>query len=156
MISRAKGFTLLEVLVAVVILGAAIMTVAYMLQQSTLFSKANDNVDRSVQITRTVMEEIKQNLKTKNSILVYGQLINLKGFRESTPPYPAEPVVIQYPNANNPLFNLMISSLVIDDPVFTVDSKSVDISQYFRKIKILTVHLSDNKTYELESYAEYN
>lgn len=148
-----KGITLIEILAAVVVLGIAVVSITFVLQQTTLFSKQNADSDRSIQITRTVLEEIKNKMKTADTIQVYDQTVHLTPIKQSAGA--ASLPALYYPNPAKPQYRLDVSSLPITNGQFSSPKgTTVNIADYFRHIQITTTHLSDNRVYRIDTYAE--
>ncbi|OMF21444.1 hypothetical protein BK133_28430 [Paenibacillus sp. FSL H8-0548] len=150
-----KGLTLVEVLGSIVLLGIAILSLTYILQQATLHTKDNEKVDQSVQLTRTVIEELKKNLKdsSKTSITVYNQPISLDNLRSSSL---ASTTNIYYPNATAPQYEISIQVSSSGLGKVTVDGTvPTDLDNIFKRIDIICTNLNSSKTYKLESFIEY-
>lgn len=156
-----KGLTLIEVLGAITLLAVAIMGLIYLLQQTTLFSKQNEKLDRDVIVARAVMEEIKNHLSGSASTLtLYEQSVDLAALRAVPLVPPTLPITIYYPNANTQQIKIEIRSIPFPytSDTITIKGKSYKISDYFRLIQVTSTDQSGRATaqpYTLEGYAQY-
>jgi len=148
-----KGMSLVEVMATVTVLAVAILAITFLLQTSSSAARDNEAIERSVQVTRTVMEEIKFNLKSNSSVTVYGQSINLNTIRTSEPPYLAPSLF--YPSISDKQYKIEIQSLQVDNK-YTIKGDPYQVKNYFRKILVTCVNLKSNHSYELEALVEYN
>lgn len=149
-----KGLTLIEVLGSITLLAVAVLGLIYLLQQTTLFSKHNEKLDRNVIVARTVMEEIKANLSgTAPSMTIYGQSVDLTALRSS----PAgQAITIYYPDPAARQLKIEIQSLPFQLNPVTIKSASYQISDYFRLIHVTSTDPSGkDHPYTLEGYAQY-
>lgn len=147
-----KGLTLIEVLGSIIILAIAIGTVAAVLQNSAKSSVNTSVTDRTVQITRTVMEEIKNNLD-KNDIQLFGQVVNLQTLRTTAPPVSTS--TVYYPDAADQKYSLQIRSETLDNPLVTLQGATHDLRDSFRRIVVICTHLQTGKTFDLEALVPY-
>lgn len=147
-----KGISLIEVMATITVLAVAILAITFVLQQGTSASKEHENLDRAVMITRTVMEEIKHNLKHKNDVTVFGQTIPLQVIRAESQTFQAPD--LYYPNASNQQYRIEIRSESFQQS-FEIKSAERKVEDFFRKIKVTTINLQSNRSYELEAYVEY-
>lgn len=161
--NNEKGISLVEVLGAIAILSIAILGISFVLQQGALHTKDNEKQGDSVQITRSVMETIKNNLPAGSNATVFGQAVNLAALRgsanQSLP-------TLYYPDSENPQYELHIQTVnhslgSIDLPV-GVDTEGNQINQIhqladlFRLVRITSTEVVSQKTYTLEAYIEYH
>jgi len=157
-----RGLTLTEVLGSTMILAIAVLSVTLLLQQSTLFSKDNQEIDQAVIITRTLMEEIQHQLAVQDNITVFNQPVALSLLKENLPSVSGTsykyPVDLYYPNSADRQFRFTIESLKIEpeNDTYLVKDKEFNVSKYFLHLKITCTSLKTGKTFELESYVEYN
>lgn len=146
-----KGLTLVEVLGSIVLLGVAILGIAFILQQSSIHTKANESTDRSVTISRNTMEQIKHELSSSNATLtIYGQSLSLHDLRN------LNSVMLYYPDASNPAYTIDISSRLAGLGTAHAADQEINLDEIFRQITVQTTHLTTNKPYELTAYVEYN
>jgi Tfp pilus assembly protein PilV len=151
-----KGLTLVEVLGSIVLLSVAILSLTYVIQQASVHTRDNEKTDQSVQITRTVMEEIKKNLKnqTSTSVRVYGKDIPLSAMRSASG---MTSFTINYPNDANPQYRILIQSAASGlGSVNISEVPTADLDQLFRKITITSTNISSSKQYQLEAIVEYS
>lgn len=149
---QEKGLTLIEALTAIVVLGIAIIAVTVIVQNTTVFSKNNDNADKALQVTRTVMEEIKYKLKGANTLTIYGQTVSLQALREQPPPYALPP--IYYPDSSDPQLELVIESKVISNSVYAIKGQNFDLAHYFRLVSITSTNPTNGQSQHFETYVD--
>ncbi|MBH5318228.1 prepilin-type N-terminal cleavage/methylation domain-containing protein [Paenibacillus sp. GSMTC-2017] len=146
--NNQKGLSLIEVLGSIVLLGVAILSITFVLQQSTVHTKDNQKQDQSVQITRTVMEEIKHNLRTSYTASIYEQVVNFKLATNK----------IQYPKVN-PEYNITIDLSVPTLNTVTIPKKSgdlkYDLKNIFKHVKVTCTNSITGKQFVLEAFVEY-
>ncbi|GGG23489.1 type IV pilus modification PilV family protein [Paenibacillus abyssi] len=154
--NNQKGLTLIEILGSVTLLAVAVLAITALLQQTSLFAKDNEAIDQSVSISRTVMEEIKRNLASRDSISLFedGQTLALTELRDNAPAYKL-PYSIYYPNAADPQFEVKVESDVYNLSDIHFKDQTYQITDYFRLIRVTSINLTTNKSYILEGYAEY-
>ena len=145
-----KGITLIEVLASVTILAIALLAIVYMLQQTTLFSKKNIDKENNVQVARTVMEEIKVNLKEATPrIAPFGSTIDLAGLKGS-----AEVSLTPFYSSSSQAVKIDVKSKVPTTSV-SIKGTSYPIRDYFRLIQVTCTNVNSNdKPYSLEAYVE--
>lgn len=156
-----KGVTLLEVLASVVILSFVVFSVSYLFSKSYENSYKEESKDMSVNLARTVLEELKQKLKTTDTSLPLpspfeGQTIDLNGLR-GTPPYTH--ASIYYPSVNDKQYEIKISSLPFEDKTYQLadaNGKSFDfrLNRYFALIQVEVVHANPDNSHIIQSYME--
>ena len=147
-----KGLTLIEALTAIVVLGIAIVAVTVVVQNTTIFSKNNDNADKALQATRTVMEEIKFQLKDNDVLTIYGQTVSLQALRETTPPYVLPP--IYYPESSAPQLEIVIESKIISNSIYAIKGQNFDLAHYFRLVSITSINPANGQTQQFETYVD--
>ena len=164
MVRNDKGLTLIEVLASVAILAVAIMTVTFFFQQTSVFSRDNERVDRSIQITRTVMEELIQHLPDQEieqlQLFTDNQEIDLASIREAAEDKTLTaltPYTMWYPTAANATYRLDVHVEPIPAAVdyYEVDDRDYWISDYFVTVRIVCENLANNRMFELEAMVEY-
>lgn len=149
---KDNGLTLIEVLASVVVLAVAILLITTVLQHTASSSRSNAVTDKSVQITRSVLEEIKNNMQ-KDSISIFTQNVNTKQLREIPAP---QQFSIYYPDSSEQQYRLDIRSLALAKSDINLLGKPHELNSYFRRIQVICTNLQTNKTYELEALVEYN
>jgi prepilin-type N-terminal cleavage/methylation domain-containing protein len=147
---KDDGLTLIEVLASVVVLAVAIVIITMVLQQTSSSSRSNAVTDRSVQLTRTVLEEMKNNTQT-NTINVLGQDLSIIPLRDNPP----QALSFFYPNAGEQQYRLYVQSLDLQTPKVTLRGKEHDLTKSFRRIRVTCTNLVTNRSYELEALVEY-
>ncbi|WP_020619748.1 type IV pilus modification PilV family protein [Paenibacillus daejeonensis] len=150
--NNQRGVTLIEVLGSVALLAVAILTITYALQQSTVFSKDNEQIDQSVQITRTVMEELRGHLSDPalRTIAIYDQVVDLDQLREGT----SSPIKLYYPDTTQVQYTLSISSASGGLPAVGTGDDTMELDSSFKQITIYCESPGKNKPYELQAYLE--
>lgn len=148
---KDDGLTLIEVLASVVVLAVAVLIITMVLQQTSSSSRANAVTDRSVQLTRTVLEEIKNNMQT-NSINVLGHNLNLIPLHDNPP----QTLSFYYPQTGEQQYRLDVQSMYLETPKVTLQGKEHDLTKSFRRIHVTCTNLVTNRSYELEALVEYN
>ncbi|MBD2848217.1 prepilin-type N-terminal cleavage/methylation domain-containing protein [Paenibacillus sp. IB182496] len=151
---KQAGFTLIEVLGAVVLLAIAVTAAVYLLGQTALFSGANARAGESVTIARTVMEELKHHLRSGGTIDLYGQQVDLAALQSTAPPYTLG-AALHAPDAEAPQFDITVQSLAPAHAELTLDGETYEIDHYFRYIRITVASRSQDSRYTLEGYAAY-
>lgn len=148
-----KGITLIEVLASVTILAIALLAIVYMLQQTTLFSKKNIDKENNVQVARTVMEEIKVNLKEATPrIAPFGSTIDLAGLK-------GNPVVslASFYSSSSQAVRIDVKSLTPPASAtgnITIKGTAYQISNYFRLIEVTSTNVNSKDSYRLQAYVE--
>lgn len=152
--NNQRGVTLIEVLGSVTLLAVAILTITYALQQSTVFSKDNEVIDQSVQVTRTVMEELRGQLSdpAKRTISIFDQDVDLDQLREGT----VSPIILHYPDRANVQYTLSITSAAGGLPAIGSGDDILDLDSRFKQVTIQCDPPGKNKPYELVAYLEYD
>jgi prepilin-type N-terminal cleavage/methylation domain-containing protein len=152
-VKNQKGFTLIEILATVTMLSILTITVIYVLQQSTVFSKQTNDKENHVLVTRTVMEQIKANLKDGNAIELYGKSVSLAQLKQSqSVSLPS----LLLPIDSQPKTRVDIHTLLIPNDAVSVKEHAYHVSDYFRLVEVTTTELSTNRSYSLQAYVEYN
>lgn len=143
-----KGITLVEVLASVTILAIALLAIVYMLQQTTLFSKKNNDRENNVQVARTVMEEIKVKLKENTNIAPFGETIPI------TDLIAANSVTLPstFSSANKTV-RIDVNSTVPTTSI-PIKGTSYSIGQFFRLIEVTCTNVNSKDTYSLQAYVE--
>ncbi|WP_438434482.1 type II secretion system protein [Gorillibacterium sp. sgz500922] len=147
--TNRKGFTLIEVLASVTILAIVVLAAVFALQQTSVFSKVNHAKETNIQVARTVMEEIKANLKKTDPVQVqlFGQTIaltSLKGTSAVSLPvfYTTDQTVKIEVNGTKPAQSV------------TVKGTEYPIGDYFRLIQVTCTQVQTGKIYTLKAYVE--
>ncbi len=150
-----KGLTLVEVLGSIVLLSVAILSLTYVIQQASIHTRDNEKNDQSVQITRTVLEEIKKSLKNQNaaSVSVYGKDIPLTSIRSAAG---STSFTLQYPNDANPQYRIVVQSAPSGLGSVTINEiPTADLDRLFKKITVTSTNINSSKQYRLEAFVEY-
>lgn len=155
--SNQKGLTLIEVLGSVVLLGIAVLSITYVLQQSSMYTKQNESLDLSVVISRNVLEQIKEELSTGiDATEIYGQSLSLVDLRNDqmdkltkTIYYPSKP---NSESKSDYPYKIEITSSNAD----LGSVNQVQLDNYFRKITISTTERATNKKFDITAYVEFN
>jgi prepilin-type N-terminal cleavage/methylation domain-containing protein len=149
--NNRKGMTLIEVLASITILALAVIAAVYALQQTSAFSRGNQIKEVNVQVARTVMEEIKANLKKSApvTVLLYGQTVDISGLKAATPAalpefYSADQAVKIAVSGQKPAQSV------------AVKGASYAVGDYFRLITVICTDVSTGKAYTLQAYVESN
>ena len=152
--NNQRGVTLIEVLGSVALLAVAILTITYALQQSTVFSKDNEQIDQSVQITRTVMEELRGHLsdQSRRTVAIYGQDVDLDQLRAGT----NSPIMLYYPDRTHVQYTLSISAATGGLPPVGMGNDALELDSRFKQITIYCEPPGKNKPYELQAYLEFD
>ncbi|GBF73376.1 hypothetical protein PA598K_01663 [Paenibacillus sp. 598K] len=151
--ANQRGVTLIEVLGSVALLAVAVLTITYALQQTSVFSRDNDGIDRSVQVTRTIMEELRGHLgePTSRTLELYGQTIDLDLLRINT----TAPLLLYYPGTTEAELTLSIVSADGHLPSISAGDDTLDLDSSFKLITITSEAQGKQRPYTLEAYLEY-
>ncbi|KIL36150.1 hypothetical protein SD71_09325 [Cohnella kolymensis] len=147
---KDDGLTLIEVLASVVVLAVAVLIITMVLQQTSSSSRANAVTDKSVQLTRAVLEEIKNNMQT-NTINVLGQNLSIIPLHD----HPPQTLSFFYPQTSDPQYRLDVQSLDLETPTVTLQGEVHDLTKSFRRIHVTCTNLVTNRSYELEALVDY-
>ncbi|GKU79899.1 prepilin-type N-terminal cleavage/methylation domain-containing protein [Paenibacillus sp. L3-i20] len=149
--NNQKGLTLVEVLGTVVLLGIAILAITFVLQQSTIHSKDNEQQDRSVQITRSVLEEIKNNSRL-GTATIFDQNVNLS-------PSSSTVQSIQYPKVNPKYtISISISNSTFNDLTIakTGGDLIIPLKNIFKLVNVTSANKETGKQFTLKAYVEFS
>ncbi|MHA6483636.1 type IV pilus modification PilV family protein [Paenibacillus sp. strain BS8-2] len=150
MTRNEKGLTLVEVLGSVVLLGIAVLGIIFIIQQSSVHTKANADTDESVVLSRNVMEQLKQQLPgPSDTLTLYQQNLSLADLRELSG------TTIYYPGANNARYAIAIQSEAAALGTADAGGTTVNLDDQFRRITIRTTYLATSRTYELTGVVAY-
>jgi|GEM_PF-1367616 len=151
--TNQRGITLIEVLGSVALLAVAVLTITYALQQTSVFSRDNDGIDRSVQVTRTVMEELRGHLSdpTASTVDLYGQCLDLELLRTNS----TTSLRLDYPGTAEPELTLSIVSTDGDLPIISAGSDTHDLDSSFKRITITSEPRDKGRPYTLVAYLAY-
>lgn len=156
-----KGITLIELLVSIVIVSMVILSVSYLFTKLYQNSYKEEKTDVSVNIARTVMEELKQKLKTSESITFFDNVESTTITSLKTRPSTGNPesITIAYPTAANKQYDVIISSLAFDEfsHKFTDSTNKeyqFNLSEFFTLIQVEVKHTQMNTTYKIQRYIE--
>ncbi|MFD0586646.1 prepilin-type N-terminal cleavage/methylation domain-containing protein [Paenibacillus sp. GCM10027627] len=145
-----KGLTLVEVLGAIVLFGVAAMGIIFILQQSSLHTKANAQTDEAVVISRNVMERLKQELPASTaSLTLYQQSLSLGSLRNIAQ------TTLYYPSTANRKYEIQIQSQPAQLGTAQAGSTGVNLDGVFRKVTVRTANLETSKVFQLESFIAY-
>lgn len=148
--NNQKGLTLVEVLGSIILLGVAVLGITFILQQSSIHTKSNEQLDESITISRNVMEQIKNQLKSNNETLIlYEQSLSLEGLRHLAS------LTVYYPNSIQREYEINIQSADAALGHAQAADLNLNLDAMFRQITIHTKELSSGKTFELTAYVEY-
>jgi hypothetical protein len=134
-------------------LAFVVITVAFVLQQSSLFSKSNSDKENNVLVARTVMENIKSGLKTGDTVTLYGSAVSLSGLKANS--NAALPALL-IPNSANPKVRVDIRTLPIPSDTVSIRTDAYHIGDYFRLVQVTATEMATNRSYSLKAYVEYN
>lgn len=150
--TNKRGITLIEVLVSIVILSIAVLSVSYLLQQSSLFSKHNSDRENNVSIVRTVLEEIKASFN-KETVSVYGQQIQISLLKNSDQ---SPEQIIYAPNSTSPKVKLVIKTIPLPSQAthISIEGKSYNLNENFRLVQVTGTDIQTSQPYVLQSYLE--
>jgi prepilin-type N-terminal cleavage/methylation domain-containing protein len=146
-----KGFTLVEILAGITILAIAVLAFAYLMQQTTWFSKQNDTQETNIQTARTVMEEIKTNLKTGKDVTSLKTPIAIASIKDQSPPVTLKS---EQQSIKIDIQSLPISDNLLRDPP-KIKGFSIKVEDYFRNVKVTCTNIQTGKSYTLQAYVEY-
>lgn|GEM_PF-3267465 len=166
-----KGLTLLEVLAAIAILSGVVITVAALINSSVTSATREQRKDISVDLAKTVLEEIKHNLKntslasttlTTLNAKPVNIVINLANLRQ---PVAEKTDVATFPftDSGNHIYQIVVSNmpyantdnmLTITDPTDSEKTLNFDITQYFSIVQVQVTQPQLNVNYVLQSYIE--
>lgn len=146
-----KGFTLVEILAGITILAIAVLAFAYLMQQTTWFSKQNDTQETNIQTARAVMEEIKVNLKDGKDITSLETPITIASIKNEIPPIS---IRSEQQSIRIDIQSLPISDNLLRDPP-KIKGFPIKVEDYFRNIKVTCTNVQTNKSYTLQAYVEY-
>lgn len=145
-----KGLTLVEVLGSVVLLGIAVLGIVFIIQQSSIHTKANGEADQSVVLSRNVMEQLKQQLPgSSDSLTIYEQSVSLAELRQLSD------ATVYYPNASDARYVITIRSEAAGLGNADAAGTSVNLDNLFRRITVTTSNIATARTYELSGVVEY-
>ncbi|WP_409346909.1 prepilin-type N-terminal cleavage/methylation domain-containing protein [Paenibacillus sp. MBLB4367] len=154
-----KGITLIELLVAIVIVTMLVLSISYLFTKTYENSYREEKKDVSVNIARTVMEELKRKLKTTSAVeTIYEQPVNLAGLRQLPGSEIKQPSVY-FPSASDKQYEIVISVLHFEDqnyPITDTNNKSFvfKLSDFFSLIQVEVKQHSMNTSYKVQSYME--
>jgi prepilin-type N-terminal cleavage/methylation domain-containing protein len=164
MLSNEKGLSLLEVLAAVTILAVVIISFSMLITKNYEFSSKEEKRDISVNLARTVIEEIKDPLKSSgatmiNSILLYeNQAIDIAALRNTVT---ADTLVsrIFYPSDIDRQFEVRINNKHYDNNILTLTGTNnvnynFTVNDFFSLVEVEVVNLNLDTNYSLQSYLE--
>lgn len=149
-----RGITLIEVLASVTILAIAVLAMVYILQQSTLFSKQNNDKENNVQVARSVMEEIKINLKPGTPINPFGSSIQISALKG----VPVVALPLFYSSAAQTV-RIEVKSLTLPATAsnnLNIKGTNYNINTYFRLVQVTCTNVQTSKSYSLQAYVEIN
>lgn len=155
-LSNNKGMTLLEVLVAVLIIGMIVATISYLFTTGLANSLKEEKKDAAVQIAREVMEEMKKQLKTANSAFEYRkQMIQLNPLRGS----PETQQMISYPGVDDPQYSVQIGNKLFEEKSYTFmgtnkENYTFSLREFYALMEIKVTNQNTGGTYTLQSYIE--
>ncbi|WP_158560477.1 type IV pilus modification PilV family protein [Paenibacillus contaminans] len=162
-VKSEKGVTLIELLVSIVLVAMIVLSVSYLFTKLYENSYREEKKDVSVNIARTIMEELKQKLRTtEGSIVVYGQQVSIASLRTNPAPGTAalpSPPVIAYPSASDKQYEIAISAMPFDEQTYPItDAKNKSytfkLGEFFSLIQVEVKQLSMNTSYKVQSYIE--
>jgi len=161
--NNEKGLSLIEVLGSIAILGIAVLGLAFILQQGAAHTKSNERKGNTVQLTRNVMEEIKENIRDQPSVTVFGQSLPLAVLRD----HPSASLApLYYPSQADKQYEFQIKtsshslgSISLRNGVTAEDNlpvyESYNTSDLFRYVVITCRSLASKDEYELAAYVAY-
>ncbi|WP_058301313.1 type II secretion system protein [Gorillibacterium timonense] len=151
--NNKRGITLIEVLVSIVILAVAVLAISYALQQTSLFSKQNNDKESNLSAARTVMEELKEALKSDSSITLYGQSVDLISLKAATP----SPVQTLYlPTSAAPKVKIEIATLPLPEQATNVaiQGTTYNLNEDFRLVQVTATDVQTGQPYVLQAYLD--
>lgn len=155
-VSNEKGMTLLEILVAVLIIGMIVTGISYLFTTGLANSYKEEKKDAAVQIARDLMEEMKLQLKSASATISYRsqtiRLDQLRGTAESTQS-------LKYPGAGDPQYTITIANKPFDDKKYILNGTNklnyeFSVREFYSLIQIDVVNQTTGSTYTLQSYVE--
>ncbi|MFF2090420.1 prepilin-type N-terminal cleavage/methylation domain-containing protein [Paenibacillus sp. NPDC058174] len=159
-----KGLSLIEVLGSIVVLGIAVLGIAFILQQGASHSKSNEKLDQSVQLSRNVIEEIKGKLNSQSSTVLYGQAVSLSTLRNSSS---ATLPVIYYPNSSEQERKYKIQIQSVGHSLGQVEIKNgthegvphtatYNTGDFIRHVRVTCTELTTLREFTLDAYIPYS
>ncbi len=151
-----SGMTLLEVLVSILIVGMIVASISYLFTTGLAHSFREEKKDSAVQIAREVMEEMKKQLGTANTVFEYRQQIiqldPLRGVAETQQ-------TLLYPSTNNAQYSIQVGNRAFEEKKYTLigtNAKSYTFSlrEFYSLIEIKVMNQAFGSTYTLQSYIE--
>lgn len=155
-LSNNKGMTLLEVLVAVLIIGMIVASISYLFTTGLANSLKEEKKDAAVQIAREVMEEMKKQLKTTNASFEYRkqtiQLNPLRGTAETQQ-------TILYPGVDDSQYRIQIGNKTFEEKKYAITgtnktSYTFSVREFYALMEIKVTNQNTGGTYTLQSYIE--
>ncbi|WP_407946098.1 prepilin-type N-terminal cleavage/methylation domain-containing protein [Paenibacillus athensensis] len=166
-----KGLTLLEVLAAVAILSGVVITVAALINSSVTSATREQRKDISVDLAKTVLEEIKRTLKNTalNSTTITtlnarpaNAVINLANLRQAVSAK-TDIATFAFTDSGNHTYQIIVSNmpftgtnntLAITDPTDSSKSLNFNIQDYFSIVQVQVTQPQLRVNYVLQSYIE--
>ncbi|MEK8128599.1 type II secretion system protein [Paenibacillus filicis] len=181
MLRNEKGLTLVEILASLVILSMVILAFTYTYNQLFSASAREQKRDVSVDIARSVMEQLKASFSsgtasmniwfppTNNSGTLPNpgadiqQLVNLVPLRQ-TVTSPVQLETIYYPSASDRQYKVNISNIPIpeaDKQVYTITdnnrtSYTLKVADHFSLIQVEIIPAAGGVSYAIQSYLDRN
>ncbi|QAY66429.1 type IV pilus modification PilV family protein [Paenibacillus protaetiae] len=151
-----KGLTLVEVLGSVVLLGIAVLGITLLLQQGVSSSQSNVQSEQSVQMARTVMENVRSKLASPDrEIELYGQSLSLDSLRKPS----STAQTLYYPDADDQQYEISIRSLAsseLQHENIVVGDRIYPLQSHFRFIQVSAARLTGtNPPFTLEASIPY-
>lgn len=162
-VNNERGITLLEVLAAVAILSVAMISFSLLFGQNFQFSHREERRDVSVNIARTVIEELKGQLPSgaeRMTIFEDHQEIDLALLRE--PSADIQAVTVYYPSGTDRQFTVVIRNIpipadkriTIPNPDDASQSYTFPYHDFFSHIEVEVENEALRTSYSLQSYVE--
>lgn len=154
---------MLEVLAAVTILSIAAISFTLLFTKNYEFSHQEEKRNVSLQVARTVIEELKTALPTSSAQLtLFGQAVNLTSLRDQA--QNTAPAPLFYPAAGDRQYEILITDLPIpanqsfpiQDAANAAKSYNFAVNAYFSFIQVQVRSLTTDEQYTLQRYIERN
>ncbi|WP_159883471.1 type IV pilus modification PilV family protein [Paenibacillus puerhi] len=180
MVRNQKGLTLVEILASLVILSLVILAFTYMYNQLFAASSREQRRDVSVDIARSVMEQVKTSFSTGAATLNIWfpptsasstlpnpgadapQTVTLTFLRQTvTAPYQAE--AVYYPSAADRQYKVQITNVPIpdaDNQKYSLGEGNtkytLHVADHFSLIQVEVIPTGAGSSYAIQSYLDRN
>lgn len=103
-----RGMTLIEVIVSFAIISMLVMSFYSIFSQSVKQTADEQYADQALQVSRAAMDQFRSETLTKNSISLFGQDVDVTGWKNPDSNFPITVDKLYYPSAERPLFKIRL------------------------------------------------